>query len=169
MEIEKHRLDPIKIRDLNIDDFGTVLNWSKDDAFCLANGWEKNRSEDELFRWWIRCVTNEAKDFVRKGILLEEKLVGYVDLAFIRDSRAEIGIAIGESKLWGMGIGAKAVQCIMKYASEELGVINFDAEINEANLRSRKMFEKLGFKELSRIGTEEYMGMDDQLIQYRFQ
>jgi RimJ/RimL family protein N-acetyltransferase len=169
MSIEKNRIDPIKIRNLKIDDFGTVLKWSKDDAFCLANGWEQNRSEAELYRWWIRCVTNEAIDFVRKGILLEEKLVGYVDLAFIRDSRAEVGIAIGESKLWGKGIGAKAVQCIMKYASEELGVTTFDAEIHEANLRSRKMFEKIGFKEMSRIGTEEYLGIDDQLIQYRFQ
>ena len=32
----------------------------------------------------------------------------------------------------------------------------------------RRMLEKLGFKEVSRIGKEEYLGKDDQLIQYTY-
>jgi [ribosomal protein S5]-alanine N-acetyltransferase len=43
------------------------------------------------------------------GIDLEERLVGYADLACIKDNTAELGIAIGESTLWGKGIGANSM------------------------------------------------------------
>lgn len=167
MKINKSIRQPIKIRDLREDDYETVLKWSKDDTFCAANGWELNRNEQELYKWWLHCVNPESKDFVRMGILLEDKLIGYVDLAHINNNRAEIGIAIGDRKLWGNGIGTESILCLMNYASEKLEITTFDAETNEGNIRSRKMLEKLGFMEISRIGNEDYLGVNDQLIQYQ--
>lgn len=102
------------------------------------------------------------------GIELEERLVGYADLACIKDNTAELGIAIGESTLWGKGIGANSLLCMMDYATKKLGITIFNAETHEENIRSRKMLEKIGFIEISRIGNEEYLGMENQLIQYRF-
>ena len=96
MSIENNILNTIKVRPLSIDDFKNVLNWSKDDTFCSANGWEINRSEEELYRWWLHCVNHESEDFIRLGIELEERLIGYADLACIKDNTAELGIAIGE-------------------------------------------------------------------------
>jgi len=158
----------IKLRNLSIDDFKIVLNWSKDDTFCSANGWEKNRSEEELYRWWLHCISIESEDFIRMGIVLDEKLIGYADLACIKDNTAELGIAIGERTLWGKGIGATSILCVMDYASKKLGITVFNAETHEENIRSRKMLEKIGFIEISRIGIEEYFGRENQLIQFRF-
>lgn len=56
---------------------------------------------------------------------------------------------------------------MINYASNELGITSIDAEIHEKNFRSRKLLEKLGFKEISRNGYEEYLGGNNQLIQYR--
>ncbi len=56
---------------------------------------------------------------------------------------------------------------MMDYASKHLGITVFNAEKHETNIRSRKMLEKIGFKEISRIGREEYLGTESQLIQYR--
>lgn len=151
-----------------MSDFVHVVNWSKDAAFCEANGWEHNRREEELYKWWFHCVNNDAADFIRMGIDLGDRLVGYVDLASIHNDSAEIGIAIGERTLWGQGIGGEAVRCLMKYASEKLRITVFDAETNEENIRARNMLQKLGFVEASRRGTEEYMGKDSQLVQYRY-
>lgn len=167
MDIENNILHSIKIRQLSIDDYKIVLNWSKDDNFCLANGWGKNRSDDELYRWWFHCVNNESNDFIRMGIEFNEKLVGYADIACIKDNTAEIGIAIGESMLWGQGIGYNSSICMMDYASKQLGITVFNAETHDENIRSRKMLEKIGFKEISRIGSEAYLGTESQLIQYR--
>ena len=162
-EIEKS----IAIRPLSIDDYEIVLKWSKDDLFCSANGWEKNRDEVELYRWWSHCVNNNADDFIRMGIEYDGKLIGYADLANIEGDTAEIGIAIGESSLWGKGIGYHSTLSLMKYASTKLGITVFTAETHETNIRARKMLENLGFVEMSRIGSEEYLGEESQLIQYK--
>ena len=58
----------IQLRPITMADFTAVLIWSKDDTFCLANGWETNRDEQELNEWWMHCVTNKATDFKRIGI-----------------------------------------------------------------------------------------------------
>ncbi|WP_108671360.1 GNAT family N-acetyltransferase [Peribacillus acanthi] len=168
MDFKESKVQCIKIRPITMDDYRFVLNWSKDDTFCSANGWEKNRNEEELFRWWHQCVHNISNDFIRMGIELEARLIGYADLAFIKDNQAELGIAIGESILWGKGIGYKSSISMMDYAKEHLGITVSNAETHEANNRSRKMLEKIGFKEISRIGSEEYLGTESKLIQYRF-
>ncbi|BFH62931.1 GNAT family N-acetyltransferase [Paenibacillus azoreducens] len=157
----------IKLRQLTEDDYNDVLIWSKDDSFCSANGWEKNRSPSELYKWWLNCVNNMSEDFIRMGIEFNEKLIGYADLACIKGNSAELGIAIGESTLWGKGLGFHSANSMIDYASKNLGITVFDAETHESNIRSRKMLEKIGFKEVSRIGSEEYLGIDNQLIQYR--
>lgn len=157
----------LTIRPLSIDDFNIVLKWSKDDKFCSANGWENNRDETELFRWWSFCVNNNADDFIRMGIEYDGKLIGYADLANIEGDSAEIGIAIGESSLWGKGIGYTSTKSIMKYASTKLDITVFTAETHETNIRARKMLQNLGFVETSRIGSEEYLGEESKLIQYR--
>ena len=55
----------------------------------------------------------------------------------------------------------------MDYAFKKLGITVFNAEAHEMNIRSRKMLKKIGFIEISRIGIEEYLGTENQLIQYR--
>jgi [ribosomal protein S5]-alanine N-acetyltransferase len=165
--LESNNLQSIKIRSITIDDYRFVLNWCKDDNFCLANGWEQNRNEEELKKWWLHCVNNASEDFIRLGIEFNEKLIGYSDLAYIKGNTAELGIAIGESTLWGNGLGYTTALCMIDYALKEKGITILDAETHEKNFRSRKMIEKLGFKEVSRIGFEEYLGTNNQLIQYR--
>lgn len=78
-----------KIRPLLITDYESVLNWSKDESFCLANGWEINKSPEELYKWWLQCVNNSAVDFIRMGIAYNEKLIGYVDLSYTKEATAE--------------------------------------------------------------------------------
>lgn len=101
------------------------------------------------------------------GIVLNEKLIGYADLACIKDNTAELGIAIGDTGLWGQGIGFHSAICMIEHGSKKLGIRTFNAETHEENIRSRKMLEKLGFQEISRNGSEEYLGMTSKLIQYR--
>ncbi len=151
-----------------MEDFPVMVKWSKDNAFCLANGWETGRSKDELFSWWHNCVHNHSRDFLRLGIQYKSRLIGYVDLAHIDANSAELGIAIGESKVWGHGVGTEALKQLMIHATAKFGIQLFDAETHEANTRSRNMLEKLGFTEFSRIGSNKYMGKESQLIQYRY-
>lgn len=94
-----HCSENMHLRHLTIHDFATVLKWSEDRPFCLANGWESYTSSDELYNWWLRCIHNEDENFVRLGIVYDDTLIGYADLASIQGDAAELGIAIGDSKL----------------------------------------------------------------------
>ena len=129
----------IKIRPISIADYEAVLKWSQNEIFCLANQWELNRDSNEVYAWWLKCVNNRSENFVRMGIEFEGKLIGYTDLANITDHSAELGIAIGESSLWGKGIGFEAAHRTMEFASRNLGIKIFEAETHETNIRSRKM------------------------------
>ena len=159
------------LRPITVDDFETVLLWSQDEAFCLANDWPTNRSVEQLYNWWLKCVltmSDGLEGLIRLGILFDNKLIGYVDLASIKDYTAEIGIAIGDSSLWGKGLGYSAIRLLIDYGASNYGLKTFYGETHEQNRRSRKMLEKVGFYEISQIGHEEYLGVSNRLIQYQY-
>lgn len=158
----------INLRKIKMDDYKTVLAWSRNELFCSSNGWEQNRNEKEVYQWWEACVNKSLDDFVRKGIEYNDELIGYTDLAYIKDQTAELGIAIGASHYWGKGIGVKAARKMMEYGLEQFGITTYYAETNEYNIGSRRMLEKLGYKEKGREGQEEYRGKEGQLIQYEY-
>jgi RimJ/RimL family protein N-acetyltransferase len=56
---------------------------------------------------------------------------------------------------------------MIDYAKNKMGIQTFTAETHVTNIRSRKMLEKIGFKEVSRTGTEKYLGVESQLIQFQ--
>ena len=157
----------IYFRKLKLEDFIAVVDWSRDEHFCEANGWQKNRDHLELFKWWERCVANQQKEMIRLGIEYKNRLIGYADLAEIKNNSAEIGIAIGNSTLWNVGIGTQMIKKLMNYANEQFGITTFYGETHDTNHRSRKMLKKVGFTEESRIGTELYIGKEVKLVQYK--
>lgn len=157
----------IKIRPISISDYEAVLKWSQNEIFCSANQWQLNRDSNEVYSWWLKCVNNTSENFIRLGIEFDGKLIGYADLANITNNSAELGIAIGESTLWGKGIRFEAVQQIMEFASRNFGIKIFEVEKHETNIRSRKMLDKIGFEEISRVGLKTYLGENSRLIQYR--
>ncbi|WP_342575772.1 GNAT family N-acetyltransferase [Solibacillus sp. FSL K6-1781] len=159
----------IYLRKLKLEDFNAVVDWSRDDRFCEANGWQKNRDHLELFKWWERCVTNQQKDMIRLGIEYKNRLIGYADLAEFKNNSAEIGIAIGDSTLWNNGIGTQMIKKLLNYANEQFGVTTFYGKTYETNHRFRKMIEKVGFTEESREGTELYIGKEVKLVQYKLE
>ena len=159
----------IYLRKLKLEDFNAVVDWSRDDRFCEANGWQKNRDHLELFKWWERCVTNQQKDMIRLGIEYKKRLIGYADLAEFKNNSAEIGIAIGDSTLWNNGIGTHMIKKLLNYANEQFGVTTFYGKTYETNHCSRKMMEKVGFTEESREGTELYIGKEVKLVQYKLE
>ena len=61
--------------------------------------------------------------------------------------QAELDIMIAEEKYTRMGIGTEASLLMMLYGAQNLGIRKYVVKIKEENTASRKMFEKLGFKE----------------------
>lgn len=121
-----------------------------------------------MYRWWKTYVNKPLDNFVRKGIVYKHELIGYTDLAYIKDQTAELGIAIGARHYWGKGIGFEASRKMMEYGLKEFGIKIYYAETNEQNVASRRMLEKLGYKEIGREGKGIYRGKEGQLIKYEY-
>lgn len=87
------------------------MKWGQDRAFCLANGWDLNMPAERI----------------RKH---QRGLIGYVALQDVNAETAEFGIAIGESGLWGQGIGQQAGKLLLSYAVHELHLKSVWAEVH---------------------------------------
>lgn len=98
-------------------------------------------------------INDMNKDFTEhKGIvwLILDKVssakIGYITIWHIVQEhvRAEIGYAL-DPKYWGKGMMTEACNCVLQYAFESLGLHSVEAVVNEGNLRSIGLLNKLGF------------------------
>ena len=141
-------LPDVKLRPLQLEDLNTVILWAKDSEFCLANEWSLELSQERLMTHWTGIITESSDKLIRKGITLNGQLIGYADLAEINtfEARASLGYAIGNSSLWGQGLGFYGAKLMLELAFESLKLERVTSEVNAANTRSLRVLEKLGFK-----------------------
>lgn len=143
----------VHLRPLVMSDLSRVLEWSRDEAFCLANGWPVGLPAEQLQDWFVRLLNNPPVDLVRKGIVVktaqypEGHLVGFVDLRELNplERRARLRIAIGEEIHRGQGVGYAAGLQMIEHGFTELGLRRIMAEVHSSNSRMLNLLEKLGF------------------------
>lgn len=129
--------------------------------FVRQTGWRRGLTAAEIKDWLSNSVDGGQPDLLRLGIEAEQQLVGYVDLADMTENSAEFGIAIGESDQWGRGIGAAAGELLLRHAFDDLGLQRIDAEVPDANARSLRLVQRLGFRRVqtSTPAFELYRGV----------
>ncbi|GMN27802.1 hypothetical protein TIFTF001_001814 [Ficus carica] len=97
-----------------------------------------------------------------------EAMVGDVNI-YMNDpddpQMAEIEIMIAESKCRGMGLGKESVLMMMAFAVKNVGIQVFRVKIGESNTPSLNMFQKLGFKEISRSEIFKEVTLELQLTE----
>jgi len=64
----------------------------------------------------------------------------------VASRRAELGYILDRA-CWGQGLMAEALDCIVSYAFDTLGLNRLEADIDPANLASEKALLRLGFKQ----------------------
>ncbi len=158
--------DKVKLRPLELEDLDTVMRWAKDREFCLANDWSLEIPEVRLTSHWTAIITETNDNLIRQGITFDGQLIGYADLADInvQEARASLGYAIGDSSLWGQGLGFLGAQLMLEFAFENLKLERVTAEVNAANTRSLRVLEKLGLKLEGVLRQHEtYRGVRDDV------
>ncbi len=136
-----------------MSDLARVLEWSRDEAFCLANGWPVGLPAEQLQDWFVRLLNNPPVDLVRRGIVVtnaqypEGRLVGFVDLRELNplERRARLRIAIGDELHRGQGIGYAAGFQMLEHGFFELALERITAEVHSSNTRMRNLLERMGF------------------------
>lgn len=134
-----------------------IANWLSDDEIVSYLN-EDERVKDNLINVINRVnmpilthlFNNNCRFFTIKNIY---GTIGFLRLVPKKDE-TEIVIAVGEKDLWGRGIGHKAVFEALKTAFFHIRTEKVVAKIKKNNVRSRKLFKSIGFKEVRELEKE---------------
>jgi RimJ/RimL family protein N-acetyltransferase len=73
-----------------------------------------------------------------------------------RHRRAEVRLFIGHESYAGLGLGALALRQVTEYAFATLGLHKVYAYVHSSNERSRRAFQRAGFKEEALLRDEAF-------------
>ncbi len=131
-----------------------ICRWA-DDAFYLPKSPEKFKEKFEKYHLG-KEERSPFKDWIVFIIEVDGKGVGDcgLDIDWVR-RRATIWIELLPEE-WEKGYGTDAIRTLTKYAFQ-LGLERVRAIVNAYNERSKRAFEKAGYREIARIPESCWM------------
>lgn len=148
--------DDLVIQDARI--FLKILNLEDSEKYRILRNREENRkwfftdviiSKENQEKWFWQYYAADDEYMFSIYEKASEKYIGAVAIYHIdfQNRKAEIGrIIVDKSIAGGKGYGKEAIQCIVKWGTEQLGISVFYAQIYENNLPSIKTFLGCDFK-----------------------
>jgi len=132
----------IHLKQLEFNDLELILAWRLNpDVHRYFKTSSKKITWEEHIDWY-----NSRKNRIDWIVIYENRKVGLVNINNLDSATPEIGIRIGETSLWGKGVGAESI----KLAIEWLVVGGYKeacATVSKKNTYSKNLWNKLGFKE----------------------
>lgn len=144
----------IYLRALEPEDLELVYNIENNEAF-----WEVSAQSTPYSQYLIKqYLENSHKDiYEAKQLRLvictrQGEAIGLIDLYDFdpKQLRAGVGIVIEDRNRRGQGYGEQALQLLSKYCFVHLGLHQVYAGVGADNFTSRRLFEKLGFRQTGR-------------------
>lgn len=142
------------LRALEPEDLELVYNIENNETF-----WEISTQSTPYSQYLIRqYLENSHKDIYEvKQLRLvictsQGQAVGLIDLYDFdpKQLRAGVGIVIEDQKNRGKGYGQQALELLCKYCFTHLGLRQVYAGVGADNFPSRRLFEKMGFRQAGR-------------------
>ncbi len=144
-------------------DVEAAYEWDRDPELAAWNGRPPIKISLEAAR---RDYLSRWKDASVKTFILESRAdgepIGMATLYDFRNGSCELGIKIGRDDLRGHGHGAEAVELLLSYCFDVMGLNTVRGSTLAHNVRMQRVFEKLGFKEsgdgsiISRFDNKRY-------------
>lgn len=138
---EKVRLRPVEERDLP-----HFVEWlANPELTRWLSAIDSPPTLEEEYEWYDSKRSDP--DSVMWAIeSLDGRLAGNVELRLaLKSQRAELGIAIQDTRLWSQGLGTDVIRLVLDYAFEDLGLNRVELTTDEDNARALRCYEKCGF------------------------
>ena len=160
-EVEVLRGECVTLRPPQESDVEAAYAWDRDPELAAWNGRSpisislSAARRDYLARWEDPSV----KTYIMEA---EGEPIGMVTLYDFRNGGCELGIKIGPQDLRGKGYATEAVELLILYAFDSLGLEVVRGSTLSHNERMRRVFEKNGFVQvgdgsiLSRYDNRRY-------------
>lgn len=142
------RWDGVVLRPLEPKDLPRVHEWSLDAELESLSGWGRPLPRAAFLRKWRSYLAGDREDIRFFAIERGGTLAGRLELALIdrEHRRCAVGIVL-DRRLWGRGIGGKALRLALDYAFTVENLERVYAEVYGFNTRARRMMRSLGFVE----------------------
>ncbi len=156
------------LRRVRPDDAEHFFRWYCDGRIQkhLANPWWNPRIDFDAYRLFRFSLYLEPSEF--SGVLticsLDGEPVGLVNYFDIDDQNkvCEVGIIIGEVRLWRQGYALEALRLLIDFLADEHGILSVQARILEENVASQKLFTKAGFVQTGTSREQDFAFLDYQ-------
>lgn len=143
--------DRLVLRRLRHEDAADLFDYFRRDqvtAYYDLESFRELRQAEDLIQVWNRRY--DGQQGIRWGIALKsaDRIIGTCGFHnwFKEHYKAEIGYELSP-EFWGKGFMTEALQKVIHYGFEAMGLNRIEAFIDPANTRSRKLLERLGFRE----------------------
>ncbi len=139
-------------------------------------------ADEDLMRWWSsgpHKSVAETREYVTQNCegerwqtwaittIQEDVALGWVVFIHSEDrpNVREIGYILNRAA-WGTGIAREAVDRVIRYGFEELGLRRICADVDPENMSSIKLLKILGFQQEAHLRqeSETHIGTRDSLI-----
>ncbi len=136
------------------ENYGLYARWYGDPETWHLTSWAKaplSRSETErMFKERERSTTDDSFAIHRKG---EREPLGVISLTNINKGQgsAELSVIVGFEEDRDLGYGTEAIEVLLRYAFEDLGLDRVGLSVFEFNEAAISAYKKLGFEEEGRM------------------
>src|SRR5207253_2892811 len=151
----------VTLRPMTLDDLPLLMKWGSDPAFRRYQwGQKPGKFEGGSARAWIERMSRPG-DSACWIIEHERRPIGFANYRDFhpKGRSAEIGIGIGEPDLWGKHLGRDALEALLRYLFDELGLHRVGLSVVGFNDRAISMYKAVGFEvegiERDGVGTED--------------
>ena len=147
------KIFPIKLNDVN----NIWIKWLNNKIVTKYSIQRKKKHTHKSQVLFLKKKLNDKSAKLFK-ILYNDKFVGVIELKNIdkNNNCAELSYMIGERELWGIGIGSKSIDLVLKYAKEKLKLNKILSSIMSLNIASKKVLTKNKFKKYGEIKSFYY-------------
>lgn len=141
--------DRIRLRELEKDDATELFNYYQNNnvhQYLDWNGPETLEQSDKVIKIWNQGYKDGW--IIRFAIAekITDKIIGTIFLSEFEGKRAEIGYELSEN-YWRNGIMSEAVNEVLSFGFDQLGLVRIQAFICKENMNSMKLLEKFKFVE----------------------
>ena len=155
----------VRLRPMRPDDLESIVRWTTDPEIreLLEGEYPEEPTEGRL---WYQKTRSDRR--TRQFIIEAEDGIAIGDIALgeisWRAREAELRIRIGEKAYWNQGYGTEAVQELVRYAFEDLGLNRVYLRVFTFNRRAIRCYVKSGFRAEGRLVRKGADGTPKEIL-----
>lgn len=133
------------ISPLTVDHVFKMRMWGTHETPLLSDYNFPKMTDSEVRRWYRFKTLNPFNRYY--GILIDDKLIGYMGIKGIKKFRREstLGIVFDPSNV-NKGYGTRTLRLFLKYYFDEMNMRRMYLEVAKFNSRAMRVYKKVGFK-----------------------